>query len=298
MRKIIALTLAVSVLMGICAYAVCAEPLTEADNGIDGEITVKYGGKEFPLVLLGGQDMGLTVKISSDIEYDSPKMFAALYDGNRLKIVQIVNAVVEGGQYVFQSEFPLPDDITDEYLMKILLWEGEQTPISYNLRLIEILKPVIYTYDSNNRIETVAFGNLVTAYEYSDGGNLVSTTTVSAASMSMTNGFDISSFSLRNNNSDTLNLGGQNNNSAALSFGLQSNSLRNSTTQTGNETEIETNTETEGPELSDVIEMLISVEITNGRTYTTYNLEMWENDTEESETEDIGISGGGIGETE
>ena len=170
MRKLILIL--VALLFTIASYAA---PLTSSEHGINGEITVKYGDKLSPSVLLEGEIMELSVKIDKTGLSNQPKMYVGLFEGSKLKTVQVIDAVSAVAQYEFSTVVNLSNNLTNTY-MKIFLWEQEMKPINESLLLLDSLYPGIYTYDVNNMLQTLTYKNSQIVYIYDDNGNLVSKT--------------------------------------------------------------------------------------------------------------------------
>ena len=169
----------VALLFTVTSYAA---PLTSSEHGINGEITVKYDDKMSPNVLLEGEIMELSVKIDKTGLSNQPKMYVGLFEGNKLKTVQAIDAVSAVAQYEFSTVVNLSDNLNNSY-MKIFLWEQEMKPISESLILLDSLFPIIYTYDINDMLQTLTYKNSQIVYIYDDNGNLISKTiqAVSAA---------------------------------------------------------------------------------------------------------------------
>ena len=150
--------------------------LTQSQNGVDGEISVKYDNQISPLVLVEGKIMGLTVNIVKTVSLTNPKMFLALYNGSILQDVVIQDGTDTGTQYNFESSIELPSDLTG-YTLRIFLWEQDMKPVSNRLQLITVLKPIIYTYNHKNQIVTIEMADKVITYNYDSTGNLLNKTT-------------------------------------------------------------------------------------------------------------------------
>jgi YD repeat-containing protein len=241
------------------SFSVCAESLTDEINGVTGEIVVKYDNQISPLALVGGKTMNLNITIFKDGELTTPQMYVALYGGLSLVDVKLADGVetAAGGgyQYTFTNSIALPDDVSDCY-MKIFLWDGEQKPISNQLKLINILYPIIYTYNAANRIETIEYRGKVATYTYDDNGNIVSIVTTETMTMTFQNSFGLQNM-LRT---------------------MSNNSQLGGYTINGNTGELNSQP---APNLNDY--MLISVETVtdadgNSRTVSTYDLSIAEDD--------------------
>jgi hypothetical protein len=180
--KIIVFIMLFSIFTTIIGYA---SPLTVADNGVAGEITVQYDGEINPLVLLPNKTINLTLTIEND-NYINPQMYMALFENNKLKIIQVVNPTANGNKLNFQTAYQLPDDLTN-YTMGILLWQNGETPVSNKMQLVNVLKPIIYTFDIHNRINTVTYQNKIIHFNYDYSGNLYSKWTTLVQQQSVPN---------------------------------------------------------------------------------------------------------------
>ena len=163
-------------LFAFFAVNVHSAELTTANNGINGEIIVKYNNKENPLVLIEGQMMNLTITVEKTETLTDPKMYVSLYDNGRLVNVYISDGADLGTEYTFQKNIQLPDDLSGHFA-KVFLWENGLTPMSNDLKLLTVLHPVFYTYDFQNRIDTIKYFDKTITYLYDYNGNLLSRTT-------------------------------------------------------------------------------------------------------------------------
>jgi YD repeat-containing protein len=247
------------------SFSVCAESLTDEINNVTGEIVVKYDNQISPLALVGGKTMNLTVKIFKDSELTGAQMYVALYNELSLGDVKLADGVEtaagDGYQYTFTNSIALPDDVSDCY-MKIFLWDGEQKPLSNQLKLINILYPIIYTYNAANRIATIEYRGKTATYTYDDNGNIVTISTAETMTMTFQNNFGLQNM-----------LRAMSNNSQLGGYGINSNTGDN-----GNTGELNSQP---APNLNDY--MLISVETVtdadgNSRTVSTYDLSLAEDD--------------------
>ena len=171
-KKILALAM---LLVVLCLQGYATE-LTTANNGIDGEIIVKYDNLETPLVLIEGKVMSLAINIEKTTTLTAPKMYVSLYDNGKLVNVSIVNGVDLGTEYKFEKNVQLPDDLTGHFA-KIFLWEDELVPTANDLKLLTVLHPVFYVYNAQNRIDTIKYFDKTITYIYDFNGNLLSRTT-------------------------------------------------------------------------------------------------------------------------
>ena len=171
-KKILALTM---LLIVLCLQGYAAE-FTTANNGINGKIIVKYDNVETPLVLIEGKVMNLTITIEKTTTLSNPKMYVSLYDNGRLVNVSTTDGVDLGTEYQFQKNVQMPDDLTGHFA-KVFLWENELVPTAKDLKLLTVLHSVFYTYDANNRIDTIRYFDKTITYIYDFNGNLLSRTT-------------------------------------------------------------------------------------------------------------------------
>ena len=168
MKKVI-IMLIISILAGITCYAA---PLS---GDVTGEIEVKYDGKISPIVLLEGKTMELDIAVAKSAEYSQPKVFIGIFNDNKLNSAQMITAVDTAAEHTYHTFVNLDTDLENAY-MKVFLWEDEMKPIGESLKFLEILKPIIYTYDSNNRLQTATYEDRQIIYNYSDNGNLIGKT--------------------------------------------------------------------------------------------------------------------------